>query len=203
MEGQYLGPRASTHPPYVGVSERLSRMIWCVASVVRVRWQGTCARGTCTSGSKLNQRSCASPGCCSHRKKSTVRASTRAGVPVLRRSVSNPSATRLSVRPLEGASPARPASMLCLPTHMRPFMNVPVVSTVAAARISTPQKVRTPSHAPPLPTSTSTACPSRMCRFGVDSSTRRITRAYSRLSVCARSAHTAGPLVAFSTRRCR
>ena len=47
------------------------------------------------------------------------------------------------------------------------------------------------------------ASPSRMCRLGVPSSTRRMLAAYSSLSVCARSAHTAGPLLAFSTRFCR
>ena len=43
------------------------------------------------------------------------------------------------------------------------------------------------------PRSNPTACPSRMCRLGVASSSRRMSTAYSCLSVCARSAHTAGP----------
>lgn len=43
------------------------------------------------------------------------------------------------------------------------------------------------------PSSMSTAMPSRMSRLGVRSSSRRISREYSSLSVCARSAHTAGP----------
>lgn len=46
------------------------------------------------------------------------RRSTRAGVPVLSRSVSNPSSTRRSVRPVEGASPARPAAIVCRPTQI-------------------------------------------------------------------------------------
>lgn len=43
------------------------------------------------------------------------------------------------------------------------------------------------------PNSRSVAMPSRMSRLGVLSSRRRISRAYSSLSVCALSAHTAGP----------
>lgn len=42
-----------------------------------------------------------------------------------------------------------------------------------------------------------------MYKLGVSSSTRRMLAAYSSLSVCARSAHTAGPLLALSTRFCR
>ena len=62
--------------------------------------------GRLTSGSKLNHLTSWSPGCSSRTLKLTVRASTRAGVPVLRRSVSNPRATSASVSPGEGASPA-------------------------------------------------------------------------------------------------
>ena len=43
------------------------------------------------------------------------------------------------------------------------------------------------------PYSRSVAMPSRMSRLGVLSSRRRISREYSSLSVCALSAHTAGP----------
>lgn len=83
--------------------------------------------------------------------------------------------------------------MDCRPTQMVPFMKVPVVSTTARARKVMPKKVRTPVTSSLGPTSTPTAMPSRMNRLGVSSSSRRISRAYSSLSVCARSAHTAGP----------
>ena len=46
------------------------------------------------------------------------------------------------------------------------------------------------------PNSRSTAMPSLMSRFGALSSTRRISLAYSCLSVWARRAHTAGPCAA-------
>lgn len=46
------------------------------------------------------------------------RRSTRAGVPVLSRSVSNPSSTRRSVRPVDAASPARPADIDLRPTQI-------------------------------------------------------------------------------------
>ena len=128
-----------------------------------------------------------------------LRLSTRAGVPVLSRSVSNPNATRLSVRPSDGASPARPAARVLRPTQICPDMNVPVVSTTAGARNSIPKNVRTPATSSLEPTRTSVAIPSRIIRLGWRSRRRRISREYSHLSVCARSAHTAGPLLALST----
>ena len=62
IDGQYRGPAPPTHPPYTGDSARCSRMRACVASVVRVRWQGTWGRGTWALGSNENQRGAASPG---------------------------------------------------------------------------------------------------------------------------------------------
>ena len=59
-----------------------------------------------TSGSKLNHRTSSSPGCASRMLKSMDLASTLAGVPVFKRSVSNPKATKDSVKPVDGASPA-------------------------------------------------------------------------------------------------
>lgn len=99
-------------------------------------------------------------------------------------------------------SPARPAASDCRPTQIRPFINVPVVRTTARARNPRPKKVATPATSPLGSTATPVTMPSRKDRFGVSSRTRRITLLYSALSVCARSAHTAGPLLALSTRFC-
>ena len=127
-----------------------------------------------------------------------VRLSTRGGVPVLSRSVSNPRRRSSSVRPVQALSPARPASTVCRPTQILPFMKVPVVSTTAGARKRIPKWVRTPATASLASTSSPVTIPSRRCRFGVASSTSRIAWEYSCLSVCARRAHTAGPFDVFS-----
>ena len=86
-----------------------------------------------------------------------------------------------------------PAGIEALPTQMRPFMKVPVVSTAARHANRMPKKVRMPVTSSLGPRSSPVAMPSRMLRFGSDSRTPRITRLYSSLSVCARNAHTAGP----------
>jgi len=108
-----------------------------------------------------------SPGCRSSSLKSTERISTRAGVPVLRRSVSNPKPWRFSVRPTDADSPALPAAMEALPTQIFPFMNVPVVTTTEGAKKSTPKNVRTPITLSLLPINTSVTIASRICRFSV------------------------------------
>lgn len=112
----------------------------------------------------------------------------------MRRSVSNPKPVSASVRPTDGASPERPAGSDFRPTQITPFMKVPVVSTTAGARKLIPQKVLTPVTSSFAPISMSVTIASRMDRFSVFSSTLRISLAYCSLSVCARSAHTAGPL---------
>lgn len=108
--------------------------------------------------------------------------------------VSKPRRLRASVRPLLGPSPARPASIDLLPTHIRPFMNVPVVSTTDFVLKVMPKKVTTPVTSSFALTSRSTAWPSRMSRFGVDSRTLRISRLYSSLSVCSRGKELVKPL---------
>ena len=82
-------------------------------------------------------------------------------------------------------------------------MNVPVVSTTAGAVNVIPKKVRTPRTSSLSPMINSVAMPSRSDKSGSRSSRARISREYSHLSVCARSAQTAGPRLALSTRFCR
>ena len=124
-------------------------------------------------------------------------------MPVFSRSVSNPSSTKRSVRPTLGASPARPAASVARPTQICPAMNVPVVSTTAGARNVIPKNVRTPRTSSLSPRTSSVTMPSRSETSGSRSRRARISREYSHLSVCARSAQTAGPRLAFSTRFCR
>ena len=76
--------------------------------------------------------------------KSIVLLSTLGGVPVFKRSVSNPRDCSFSVRPTLGASPALPAGADCLPTQILPFIKVPVVMTTASARRVIPKCVTTP-----------------------------------------------------------
>ena len=60
-----------------------------------------------------------SPGCSSNLEKSTVRMSTRAGVPVLNLRSSNPSASSAPDRCLELPSPDGPESVCASPTMQR------------------------------------------------------------------------------------
>ena len=62
-----------------------------------------------------------------------LRRSTRAGVPVLRRSRRKPSWRRASVSPSAAGSPARPAGRLRSPTQILPPRKVPVVRMTASA----------------------------------------------------------------------
>ena len=94
-------------------------ILWQMPGCVWWRWLGGGGRGGahpsqrapggCTPAALQLPPSCHPPGCSSRVLKSTVRESTRAGVPVLSRSVSKPSPRSASVRPVLGASPARPA----------------------------------------------------------------------------------------------
>jgi len=154
-------------PPYVGVSCRLSLMSACVCSVVKVRWHGSCDLLTHCVLSKLKCFRGVSPGCSEVWLKSTERASTRGGVPVFRRSVSNPMRTSCSAKPLEGFSPARPASVASRPTQMTPFKKVPAVSTIERARHSSPASVTMPQAVLLLLSrSKSVAWPSASSTFG-------------------------------------
>ena len=85
-----------------------------------------------------------SPYCGSRASKLIVRASSRAGVPVFMRPVSNPSLRRHSVIPCEAASPALPPSACEAPQCIMPSRNVPAVSTAARHENSTPMRVLTP-----------------------------------------------------------
>jgi hypothetical protein len=62
--------------------------------------------------------------------------SSRAGVPVLNKRISNPRFSRLSASRTEFGSPILPPGMISFPRWMRPFKKVPVVMTTAVERIS-------------------------------------------------------------------
>ena len=75
----------------------------------------------------------ASLNCSSRELKSILRLSTRAGVPVFKRSVVNPNFCNSSVKPSDACSPARPALIDLFPIQIFPPRKVPVVSTTAFA----------------------------------------------------------------------
>lgn len=85
-----------------------------------------------------------SPYCGSNASKSIVRASSRAGVPVFMRPVSNPIAASDAVMPVEAGSPARPPGACASPQYIMPSRKVPAVRITARAVNSTPMYVRTP-----------------------------------------------------------
>lgn len=116
-------------------------------------------------GFEINTSS--SPCWGSNPEKSTLRQSTRAGVPVFNRSVSKPSRCKFSVSPRDADSPALPAGIEVLPTQIFPLINVPVVRTTEGAQKFMPKNVQTPSTLSFFPTKTSVTIASLMKRFGV------------------------------------
>ena len=68
-----------------------------------------------------------------------VRASRRGGVPVLRRPTSMPSSRNASPSITAGGSPERQAGYFSSPQWIRPFRNVPVVTTTAPASTVPPR----------------------------------------------------------------
>ena len=73
----------------------------------------------------------ASPGCSSNLEKSTVRQSTRAGVPVLKRRSAKPRSSSAPESALALPRPEGPASARVSPTMMRLFKYTPVATMAA------------------------------------------------------------------------
>ena len=108
------------------------------------------------------------------REKSTVRAFTRGGVPVLNRRMRSPSALQHSASGPAAAKPSGPESRNTSPTIVRPCRYVPVASTAARQRYTAPFAVTTALTRPPsVSTATTSACLTR--RFGCSSSVCFIT----------------------------
>ena len=74
-----------------------------------------------------------------------VRASSRAGVPVFKRSTLKGNARSLSANAIEGGSPARPPLWFSIPICMVPPKNVPTVITTLLAWNLSPICVITPT----------------------------------------------------------
>ena len=117
-------------------------MSW-VAGVVRVMPHWIC-RLAIRSVSTENGSGGSSPGCISSAAQSIVVPSSRGGVPVLRRPSAKPARSSVRDRPIDGASPTRPAGICRSPIWMRPRRKVPVVSTTAPAPNMRPSARRTP-----------------------------------------------------------
>ena len=89
-----------------------------------------------------------SPSCGVIFEKSTVRTSTRAGVPVLKRRMEKPLSSSDCVRPVAAMSPCGPPSHEHWPMMMRLFRYTPVHSTAARQPILEPVAVSTPRISP-------------------------------------------------------
>ena len=126
-------------------------MISCVRSLVWVIQHAICGGCIARVPMKLITGAGSSPGCRSSCEKSTVRPSSRGGVPVLRRPAGSASSRRRRPRVFAGGSPARPASKCSSPTWISPDRKVPVVSTTASASNVTPICVITPVTLGPAP----------------------------------------------------
>ena len=126
-------------------------MISCVRSLVCVIQHATCAGCIARVPMKLITGAGSSPGCSSRTEKSTVRPSSRGGVPVFRRPAGSASSRRRAPSVFAGGSPARPASKCSIPTWISPDRKVPVVRTTASASNVTPICVITPLTQGPEP----------------------------------------------------
>ena len=199
MLGQYWGPFAPTDPIDARrlVEMRANQRVRRSGRPGCSMWHGNCGRGRCTDSSKVAFIARPRPraGAPGRRSRSSASRPSRA-CPSLSRSFLNPSSTRRSSRRCTSSPRAR-GEGLSRPTQIWPCMNVPVVRTTAGAKNVMPKNVSTPW--------TSRADDERRDHALVGS-TRLILQPsaivadYSHLSVCARSAHTAGPRLAFRTR---
>ena len=128
-----------------------------------------------------------------------LRPSTRGGVPVFMRSALKPCSTNCSVMPRTAFSPARPPPNCFSPTCMRPFRNVPAVTTTDRERIVAPNWVLTPTQEP-FSISNSTTASCQKSSLGVCSSISRHFSAKRMRSFWVRGDHIAGPLDRFNMR---
>jgi len=122
-----------------------------------------------------NGRIGSSPGCGSIFEKSTVRPSSRAGVPVLNRRSSKPRSRRFSVSGPAGTRPCGPPIHEHSPMMMRLFRYTPAQTIAARQEISAPVVVLTPDTRPfAVRISAISAC--RSSRFSHASTASRILR---------------------------
>ena len=173
-------------------------MMSCVSFVVYVSQQHARFSGG-RSVPKEKGSGSGSPSWSCILEKSTLRAFIRGGVPVLKRRRESPSSRSRSASGPEGASPSGPESRMTSPTMVRPLRKVPVATMAARQRQTAPVCVVTETTRPsstPMSTTSAWMSRSRSCR----SSVRFMTSWYLRLSACARSECTAGPLPRFSIR---
>ena len=200
MLGQYLGPMLCICPLYSGESGSPRRSISCTSVLVEHIQQRSCGSGLWLVTYEKRWKSF-SPSCSGSTEKSTVRASSRTGVPVFIRSYRMPWRAIDSVRCSAGGSAQRPPGTFRRPTCSSPFRNVPAVIITALARSVTSQMVCTPRTSPSS-TSSSSAWSCHMLRLGVFSSMRRHSRLNFMRSHCERGLHTAGPFERLSIRNC-
>ena len=131
--------------------------------------------------------------------KSTVRSSSRTGVPVFMRCTVNPRARSCSVIPCEAGSETRPPSICTGPTCINPLRKVPAVNTTDLAVNSTPKAVFTPFTTPfSMVRLTAESC--HIYRLGVFSRILRHSAMKRMRSACERGLHMAGPFERFNMR---
>ena len=97
----------------------MARMTAWVSGVVEVS-QHTARLAGCSRVEKEKGWASSSPGWTSSLEKSTLRAFTRGGVPVLKRRMDRPRSTRHRVRGRAAARPSGPESRTTSPTMVRP-----------------------------------------------------------------------------------
>ncbi len=125
-----------------------------------------------------------------------LRADSRGGVPVFNRPHRRPSALSDSPSRWSAGSPSRPAGCCSGPIWIRPFRNVPAVTTSAEQSNSRPSTRRTP-RTPDSQARTDSAAPTIHEMPGCASRIARTAWRYAFLSACARGDQTAGPRLRF------